>query len=173
MSDDGRPKERKSWRDIDRGRDRSAHRASETSGLGGSIRRERSTRTYRAALDRAFDRGGLGKALGESVGEGAESRIRMLATIREASDPEAISRAVDAFVARFGALPDDIEIWAQAVWHENVERVEAALLKLEGLLESQMPKRTRALIGRLRYLEELAEEPEMRARAASLRKRLG
>lgn len=171
MSED-RPK--KSWRDVDRSKDRSAHRREERP-AGSPQKRERTQKTYRAALDRLFTQGGLGKILptdGEGTPESGPNRIRLLVDIRGAAEPDEITRAIDAFVRAFGDLPDEVDLWAQAAWHDDIEIVRTALSKLPALLASQPLKRTRALVGRLRYLEDLAEDPEMRRQAAELRRRI-
>jgi hypothetical protein len=171
MSDD---REKKSWRDIDRGRDRSAHRKDPRPEPGaGGARRERSQKSYRAALDRAFEIGALGKLLGstEPRPPEGESRLRLLAAIRDANTSDEVSAAVDRALAA-GPLPDEAEVWARVVEHNDLDRVREALRKLPALLKAQPLKRARTLKARLRYLEEVAGDEELRREAAALRARL-
>lgn len=168
MSGDDRPK--RSWRDIDSSRDRSAHRRDPRPdpALPGS-RRDQSTKRYRAALDRAFDSGALGKLMSDSAEGGG--RVALIGAIRDAATPDELSDAVDRALAA-GPLPDDIEVWARVVEHRDDHRVREALLRIESLLPEQTLKRTRALRARLRYLEEISDDDEIRRRAADLRSRL-
>jgi hypothetical protein len=166
MSDE-RP--RRSWREIDQMRDRSAHRQEPRPEGPGGPRRERSQKSYRAALDRAFEGRALGRLL--SPPQGGESRLGQLAAIRDAVTPEELSAAVDHALAA-GPLPDDVEIWARVVEHRDPDRVREGLLRLRALLDTQPLKRARALRARLRYLEEVAQDDEVRRLAAALRARL-
>ena len=168
MSDE-RPK--RSWRDIDRGRDKSAHRQDPRPESPAGPRRERTQKTYRAALDRAFASGAIGKLLGEAPRAEGDGRQVQLAAIRNATTPEDASAAVDRALAQ-GPLPDDVEIWARVIEHRDMDRVREALLRLAALIDAQPLKRTRALRARLRYLEEISEDDEIRRLAAALRPRL-
>ena len=168
MSDE-RPK--RSWRDIDRGRDKSAHRVDPRPEGPAGPRRERSQKSYRAALDRAFDSGAIGKLLGSEPRTEGESRAKQLAAIRDAGTPDDLCGAVDRALAD-GPLPDDAEIWARVAEHRDMDRVREALSHLAALLDAQPLKRSRALKARLRYLEEIAEDEGIRKEAAALRARL-
>ena len=171
MSDDERPK--RSWSEIDKLRDKSTHRRDPRPepGMSGA-RRERSQKSYRAALDRAFSSGAIGKLLDEPGAQGeGDGRARELAAIRNADTPEDVSAAVDRALAA-GPLPDDIEIWARVVEHRDMLRVREALLRVAALLDEHPLKRARALRSRLRYLEEIAEDEEIRVLATKLRSRL-
>jgi len=168
MSED-RPK--RSWRDIDRGRDKSAHRQDPRPDGPTGPRRERSQKSYRAALDRAFEIGAIGKLLGSEPRTEGQSRAKQLADIRDAATPQDLTGAVDRALVE-GPLPDEVEIWARVVDHRDMNRVREALSRLAALLDAQPLKRTRALKARLRYLEEIAEDDDIRREAAALRSRL-
>lgn len=168
MSED-RPK--RSWRDIDRGRDKSAHRVDPRPDGPAGPKRERSQKSYRAALDRAFDSGAIGKLLGAAPQSEGQSRAKQLGDIRDAATPDDLCGAVDRALLA-GPLPDDAEIWARVVEHRDIDRVREALSRLAALLDDQPLKRTRALKARLRHLEEIAEDEEIRGQAAALRARL-
>jgi len=165
MPSDERPK--RSWREIDSARDRSAHRRDQRPDASGP-RHERTTKRYRSALSQAFDSGALGKLVGEAEGQGNPG---LIAAIREAHTPEELSDAVDRALAA-GPLPDDAEVWARVVEHRDEDRVREALLRLEVLLGEQTLRRSRALRARLRYLEEISDDEEIRRLSAELRNRL-
>jgi hypothetical protein len=176
MSDDERP--RKSWKEIDRQRDRSAHRKEERregERTGKGPRREKS---YRAALDRLFETGKIAELVeqkapgsGESKEHG-ESRIRMLAQIRNAPDPESLTRAVDAFLAQFDALPDDLELLGRVLEHRSIDRKIEAMERIDKLLDRERPKRTRAMLGLLKMIRDVGDDPEAVDLATRLIERL-
>jgi hypothetical protein len=184
MSDkDDRPK--KSWREIDAQRDRS--------GGGRAPRREegargplsgRSSKSYRSALDALFEKGGVDKLaekLGRPSTEAAkrppeaapsaesEGRLALRKKILDAIDRDEISRAVDRYCKEHG-LPEDFEVLEQALEHRKPERVVETLALLEKLLDrGDRPKRSRALLGKLRFLEETSYDDDIKSAAARVR----
>jgi 2-succinyl-5-enolpyruvyl-6-hydroxy-3-cyclohexene-1-carboxylate synthase len=187
MSDDKPPREKKSWREIDASRDRSGAKRAPPSGEGGGGKRaDRASKQYRAALDALFDKGNkegfqrvaevLGK--GEPAAKQAaapaddEGRRALHQKVIAAIGRSEVSRALDRYLAKY-PLPDDWELLEQALDHEDPARVEEALAKAEELLAREKPRRARTLIGKLRFLEEAGDRPELAARAAALRARLG
>jgi hypothetical protein len=162
MSDDDRP--RKSWREIDRGKDRSTHRREDRPDPG-QRRGARRERSYRAKLDRLFDSGKIGdlveqKAPGTDA-KGEETGIRMLAKIRDAPDRDAVTQAVDAYVAKHGDLPDDLEVLGRAIEHRDVGRQIVAMERIDGLLdEGRKPRRARAMVGQLKMIRDIGDDKE-------------
>jgi len=178
--DDGdRPK--KSWREIDAQRDRAGgeRRPAAPPGerpFGGGKRGEARGKTYRAQLDRLFESGGIGKLLDEKErarqgGTGEESRPKRLAAVLAAVGPADITRAIDAYLKQDG-WPEDLEFLSAALEHRSDAIVREALARLAPALAAGKPRRSATLAGRLRTLEELADDPEVLRQAAALRARL-
>lgn len=177
MSDERR---KKSWREIDSARDRSK-RPEPGSGVGRSKRQDHASKQYRSALDALFEKGGFGK-VAEVLGHaekakepaGGEDEVRLVQRkkIVDAIGREEISRAVNKYLSKWG-WPSDWEVLEQALDHTDEARVEEALGKIEEMVAKERPRRARTLIGKLRFLEETAAVPEVRAHAAALRAELG
>ena len=102
----------------------------------------------------------------------SSSRAVLRKKILEAVGREQISRAIDKYVQHH-TLPADFEVLEQALEHHREERVSEALLTLEQLLEKEKPRRSRALAGKLRFLEETSHNQDLRNRAAQIRAKLG
>ncbi len=101
-----------------------------------------------------------------------ENRMKLLARIKESEGRDVITRAIDAFLARYPRLPDDFEVLTKALSHKDDDRVSEALTLIDVLLGREKPRRARTLSGQLRFLEETHSDPEMRVRAAAVRARL-
>ena len=179
--DDERPK--RSWREIDSLRDRSGggKRPAADSPFGGGRKGEARQKTYRAKLDRLFESGGIGKLAGEG-GEGGsgpageEGRMRLLQGVQSAVGARDITKAIDAYLGAHAwpaaGSEGEIDFLSAALEHRRSEIVARALAGLETALAAGKPRRAATLTGRLRTLEELGDDPEIRARAAALRLRL-
>lgn len=168
MSDDDRP--RRSWREIDRAKDRSVHRKDERpEGIGGRQKGQRRERSYRAALDRLFESGKIADLMelqtGEKAGKGGDTqsanRIKMQAKIRDAIDRETLSKEVDAYVEKFGDLPEEIDLLARVIEHRDPSRQFDAMQRIEGRLAQERPRRTRAMIGQLKMIRDIGDDPEL------------
>ena len=89
----------------------------------------------------------------------------------EALARDEISRAVDKYVKAHG-WPNDFEVLEQALEHNKDERIGEALGVLESMLErGEKPKRSRTLVGKLRFIEETSDG-ELRDQAARIRAKL-
>ncbi len=176
MSDEERP--RKSWRDIDKAKDRSAHRRDEKP----ATERKRgpgSQKSYRAALDRLFETGKIAelveqKAPGTTASGGAENenRLKLLGNIKRAMDRESITREVDAYLARGFELPDDLDVLEKVMEHRDPTRQLGAMQRIDQLLEHEQPKRRRAMLGQLKLIRDCGDDPELIALAKKLIGRL-
>jgi hypothetical protein len=102
----------------------------------------------------------------------SSTRAALRKKILEAVGREQISRAIDKYVQHH-RLPADFEVLEQALEHLREERVSEALTTLEQLLEKEKPRRSRALAGKLRFLEETSHNQDLRNRAALIRAKLG
>ncbi len=101
-----------------------------------------------------------------------EAKQKLLAKIREAEGREAVTRAVDAFVAKYPKLPDDVEILTKCLGHRSDDRVRCTLDQLSTLVERDKPRRARTLVAQLRILEDTHGDPDIRAQAGRVRARL-
>lgn len=174
MSDDERP--RKSWRDIDKQRDRSAHRRDERPAGGRPRDQQRRQRTYRDKLDQLFESGRIGElvsqqAPGEEGGAQGEQRIKLLRQLNAAEGRDAISAAVDAYVAHFD-LPRDVDVLAKVLEHRNPDLQLKALTALLEMVDQQKPRRARAVVGQLKLIRDTAEDPDLIPLAEQLLEKL-
>ena len=207
-----------SWTEIDKIRNKSHHRDRDPMQKQSSPVVLAAQKSYRAALERAFEAGKLGElartltkadepatpspttatataspraATPGSPTESShvpaplppappaperdperENRQKLLAKIRDAKGRDAVTRAVDAFLAKYVKLPDDYELLTRALDHKDDDRISAALDQLSGMLARDKPRRGRALAAQLRFIEDTHDQPGIRKYAAEVRSRL-
>ena len=101
-----------------------------------------------------------------------DNRMKMLARIREAEGRDPITKAIDAFLAKYPKLPDDFEVLTKVLSHKNDDRIRDGLTRIEALLGREKPRRGRTLLAQLRFLEDTHSDPEIRTQAAQVRGRL-
>jgi hypothetical protein len=173
VTDDEKPKRTRSWREIDKMRDRS----------GGAPRRDTRERErfenstgytkYKTNLDRLFSGGGA--ALPEHlrdkadpvIAERDEERKKLYAI----EDPKAFYAAASEFLEKNG-LPDDARLLDRLLGHPDEDVMEKALSRLEELHKAGTLKVPPALLQRLASVEIETGDPRIRKRAAELRKAL-
>jgi hypothetical protein len=171
--DDDKPKRTKSWREIDKQRDRS----------GGARRSDREAERfqsstkytqYKTNLERLFSQGVASSALPENVREkmGAnedserdEARKKLYAI----EDPRAFHAAATEFL-KSNPLPDDPRLLDRLLGHPDDDVVDRALTRLEELHKAGSLKVPPALSQRLASVEIESGLPALRKRAADLRK---
>ncbi|HMU39685.1 MAG TPA: hypothetical protein PKE31_11810 [Pseudomonadota bacterium] len=101
-----------------------------------------------------------------------DDKPSLMRKLVEAANRQEISRAAEKYLARF-PLPDDHEFLEQLLEHEKEARILEAMVRIAELLDRRhMPRRTRALIGKLRYLTETSANEELREHAQKLLSRL-
>src|SRR5690606_31211345 len=176
--DDERP--RKSWREIDRARGRSAHTSSTGRSDRAQERLERSQayRSYKANLDKFFEGGATAapeglKALLDPTGE-KSARAKAIEAIQKASaeDRKKWSGLVKAFVEEH-ELPPDPYLLTEFLGHPRERVADKALARIEQLHEAeQLKKVPPSLDQQLRSLELTADDEELRERAKVLRGKL-
>ncbi|MBL9007100.1 MAG: hypothetical protein JNJ46_22780 [Myxococcales bacterium] len=106
------------------------------------------------------------------VGKLAEDRTQLRKKLVEAIGRGEITRAADKFLLRF-PLPDDHEVLEQLLEHERESRISEAITRIAQLLDRQhVPKRSRALCGKLRYIVETTHDAELKQAAQGLLVRL-
>jgi hypothetical protein len=98
-----------------------------------------------------------------------ENRMKMMVRIRESEGRDLITKAVDAYLARWNKLPEDYEVLTKTLSHKNDDRVREALDCLESLIPRDKPRRGRTLVAQLRFLEDTHGDPDIRAQAARVR----
>ena len=184
-----RERERKSWREIDRGRSQSYH-AEEVRKGDVTAKPNPAVKEYKAALEALFPKKPeavekiekmlptvaiprvVEASTDDAVVRAAQKRQDLLRKINAAQNPKAISDTIDTFLGAGFTLPDDQEIHLQMLEHRDEERVREALTRLEHLLMGQVPKRKPVLVQRLKRLEEHADEDATRTAAAQLRRKV-
>ncbi len=169
----------KSWRDIDRGRDKSAHRRDEGGGRGGrgGPRVDSATAAYKRKLNAFFDRGVVPESikdkLGKDVSQAPSPRQVLVRAIRDANTQRALEKAVDQFVAEFGLPDDDMELMLRVLEHSKDSVLVDALAKVEAFLETGMPlPRKPRFLSRLRTIEAASFDPRVQAKAGRLASQL-
>jgi len=137
MPDDEKPKRTKSWREIDKQRDRGgSSRKSERE----SERFQSSTKytQYKTNLERLFSHGVAASALPdhlrEKLGAGEEDTERDEARkkLYAIEDPKAFHAAATEFLGKY-PLPDDARLLDRLLGHPDDDVVDRALTRLEEL----------------------------------------
>ncbi len=166
---------RRSWREIDRARDSGKGRASGPGASRPSRGRAAASRSHRNALDRLFESGKVGelvKRRDEETGlltssSASPSRRALTEKIERAPDRAAKVAALDAYLERFSP-PADFDLLTHLLDHPDPDVVGDALDRMEELLVTDKPRRTRTLVARLKTLRDLSEWGRLRRRAEEL-----
>ena len=177
--DSDRPK--RSWREIDRGKDRSAHRKEDRPKMNPfkQARADGASKVYKSRLDGFFDGDGKAPAhvkekldaLKDTSPQG-KKRMAAIKKIKEASLSSSRDDAVAAYLEEW-ALPADYDMLIEVLSCSDEEYVEMALEKIGELLRANRPpKRTTLLDQRLKRVATLAEEPTVVDMAKDLVKQL-
>jgi hypothetical protein len=102
-----------------------------------------------------------------------DERVVLRRKLVEAAGRQEISRAAEKYLARY-PLPDDHELLEQLLEHERESRIKEAIERIIQLIERrQMPRRSRALCGKLKYIIETSPDSDLRQAAEGLLGRLG
>lgn len=176
MPDDEKPKRTKSWREIDKQRDRG--------GAGSSRRSDREAERfqsstkytqYKTNLERLFSQGVATSALPDQVreklggGEEDTERDEARKKLYAIEDPKAFHAAATEFLRKY-PLPDDPRVLDRLLGHPDDDVVDRALTRLEELHRAGALKVPPALSQRLASVEIESGLPALRRRAAELRK---
>ena len=184
--DNDRERPRKSWREIDAQRDRSLHTTrAERDRERASKRGKPSTKNYKAALDKLFESGGIAKLLEQTAarendkggGDGGtlvDTKARLVARVRDALGPDEVTKAVDAYLAKYGRPPEEFEFLGPMLQHRDADRVSEAMVAISALLDTGLrPRRPRAIAALLRTIEEVGDDPALKQQAHELWLRVG
>src|SRR5262249_37925 len=157
---------------------------------------EAASKQYRAQLDALFAKGEVGK-FAEKLAGGPPStrtpeppkpapaqapepppppkedpRAVLRKKLQEAIGRDDISRAFDKYVKAHG-MPADFELLEQGLEHNKSEKQLEVLAALDKLLDKEKPKRSRTLVGKLRFIEETSGDEDLGAAATRIRGRIG
>jgi len=157
---------KKSWREIDKQRDKSRHRRDER-GRKPSKKNQRSSANYKKDLDALFASGGdvperfqemMGKLAPE---EGSEEALWREAAdaLRETDGFREFAGAVSTFVREGKRLPDDEDLLHRMLDHPDERIVRAVLEHLLDLDERRGLDRPAPLSNRLRTIASISEDP--------------
>jgi hypothetical protein len=175
--DEERPK--RSWREIDKMRDKGFARA--------KARDERSQEKlsrspvyeqYKAKVSKMFSGGEIPDVLREKLDPSGEIKARdeLLKKLKKAAteDRKAWAESVTEFVQKF-EMPEDAYLLVDWLDHPKDRVVEKSLSRLEELASAGLlagPKCPKSIDQRLRSLELMGTDPDIQAKAKSLRERL-
>lgn len=176
---DGGDKPKKSWRDIDRARGRSAHTSSDRPDHARErLERSQAYREYKSNLDKFFT-GGVGAApeglrgILDPSGE-KSARAQAIEEIQKASaeDRRRWADLVKAFVDEH-ELPPDPYLLTEFLGHPKESVATKALARLEELAEDDaLTKVPASLDQQLRSLELTCDDDDLRESARAFRERL-
>ena len=166
--------DKKSWREIDKGRDKQEYRGAGRKAKGPSL--DTATAQYKRKLDAFFDRGvvpdHLKDKLPENESGGPSERQTLLRKIRQAKTNQELTKALDGLIKKY-SLPEDPEIWLRALEHPSDSVLALALDALEAHLDSgQLLKRKAVFVERLKGLEFVSFDPRVQSKAIRLAGRL-
>jgi hypothetical protein len=173
-SNDDSEKPKKSWRERDKGRDRSRHTNTAADRERENFQKTTAYTRYKVNLERAFSGGGMTGALREKLNPGTEGedKEKKLKAMRQAEAPAAFVQAVDAYLAAY-ELPDDAFLLDRALEHPKAAVQLLALARLETMRdEGRLPKPPASLKIRLDSLSLTSDEPDVQDAASRLRKKL-
>ncbi|MCK5687997.1 hypothetical protein KAI87_01945 [Myxococcota bacterium] len=171
-------REKKSWREIDRGRDGGQRRDDSSGGGGRGPKRESSAyRAYKSQLNKIFDgTGELPESMKETlreagVGDEAKERREALDKILAAERSRQLNKALKEYRERFG-FPQDEEVLAKFLDEDDEELVLETLQTLEKLLAEEGLKKASSFKVRLKSVKMLIDEPDVLKLADKLLKAL-
>ncbi len=194
-----RPK--KSWRELDQQRDKAQSGGGKSGPPKKLAEEDRQSKQHRAQLDALFAKGAVAE-LAEKMGlikaspharepakaegpapappvEGPKAppqenpKVIARKKLLEAVGRGEITRAFDKYQKAFG-MPDDWELLELGLEHQKEESQAEVMAAITGLFDKKgPPRRSRGLASKLRFLEETAEDLEIRAAASTLRSKIG
>jgi hypothetical protein len=174
-------KPKKSWRELDRQKDRSLHRREERPALNPQkkARADSASKVYKSQLDRFFD--GEGRAPAqvkdklaaiEDVSPDGQARKAAIQKIKDAATSTAKRAAVAEFLSRW-ELPPDHDVLVELLACDDDDYAAMAMRVIDGLLaQNRPPRRGAVLEQRLKRIVSLSEEPSVQNTARELIKKL-
>ena len=176
MSDD--TKRKRSWREIDSMRDKSAHRRVERPGTEPS--RRRGNKSYKSELDQLFDKGvassriqSVMKEMGQTTGaeEQNPEKTKLVRQIRQADTFDQFVGAVNE-LRKEHSLPNDANILTRVLEHPDIDVVCDALERLADMVGRLKLTDIKAISARLDTLESISDDPQVENLIGTLRKKM-
>jgi hypothetical protein len=177
--DSDRPK--KSWRELDKQKDRSLHRREERPALSPKtqVRADSASKVYKSQLDRFFEGDGAAPAQVKSklaaiedVSTEGIARKAAAQKVKDAATSSAKRAAVAEYLGQW-ELPPDHDLLVEVLACDDDEYLMAALKLIDELLSANRPpRRTTTLEQRLKRIVTLSEEPAVQSLAKELVKKL-
>ena len=166
----------KTWREKDRGRDRSAHRKDERPSRGAARATETATASYKRQLDKFFDKGvvpaHLKDRLADTPTTGAGERQVLMRAVFAADAGKPLVKALNAFLAKH-ALPEDPKFLLLALDHPKDDVILEALTQLDAYAQTgQAIPRKPVLKAKLEELEFSSFDPRVQRTAIALASRI-
>jgi hypothetical protein len=173
-TDSGDDRPRKTWRERDKGRDKSRHVSTSSDRERERFEKTTAYTRYKQNLEKVFSGGELSDAMRERLDPTGQGKARdaLLRKVREAEDNPTFHAALEEFLARED-FPDDLYLLDRALDHPNGTVVGKALDRLEALSgEGKLAKPPKSLKQRLASIELTADDPALQERAHNLKSRL-
>ncbi len=171
-SDDEKP--RKSYRERDKGRDRSRHTNTAADRERDRFAKSPAYTRYKQGLEKVFSGGELSEALREKLDPTGENKDRdqKLRAIREAEAQPAFLKAVDDYLLTY-EFPDDPYLLDKCLEHPKAQVQLRALGRLQALkAEGKLLKPPPSLKLRLDSIALNSDSGEVQDAAAALRRSL-
>ncbi|MBI5526663.1 MAG: hypothetical protein HY897_10055 [Deltaproteobacteria bacterium] len=167
-------REKRSWRDIDKMRDRAGHGRDDRHPP--RQKKDRQTAAYgkyKAELHRLFDKGGIAEKFKHvlAADQGSDEKTSRLKALRAADGVE-FFRLLSAFDKDYG-MPDAPDVLVKATTGTDVNLVKKAVARLVSVAAGARIPGKSAMLERLRALDAAARDPELTELVAKLRAVLG
>jgi hypothetical protein len=173
-NDDSSDKPRRSWREIDKGRDKSGPKRTSTDRDRDRFEKSTAYTRYKQNLEKVFSGGELSDAMRDRLDPTGAGKARdaLLKKVREAEDSKGFAEAIDALLAQ-GDFPDDPYLLDRALEHPKPPVVLKSLAHLGALAaDGKLPKPPASLKQRLASLELTHDDPDVQEQAHALAKKL-
>ena len=162
----------KSWKEIDRERDKSSHRKS--SGGGKNDRDERSNSKYKQDLEKLFQSGGnvpdrfeeVMGGLAPEEGTDEARRQEAIESLRETDGFRDFAKEVNIYMKRNIRLPDDEDLLIRMLDHPDNDIVYAVLAHILDLSTRRELQRTTPIKSRLATIRSMSDDTELHELAA-------
>lgn len=172
--DEYKEKERPSWREIDRRRDRSRHVRRDDEYYVKKKVRTTGQAQYKAALEAFFEGEKLPQKFISAMkielkddNKGGNERQKLVQKIIGASTSQELVELYSEFIKKW-ELPDDIDMLSSLLRHPDEKVVKECLERLRKIASKRIIKKKASLENRLKQLETLSDDPQIQALAKEL-----
>jgi hypothetical protein len=185
--DGDRPRDKKSWKDIDRARDGGQRKSPEDRDRNPLAQNTSAYDRYKKNLEKLWQSGGKMITAAEAPASMPEPLRAVLKrptedqqrerdareSLRKAAGPVEVRKAVEGYLAARSSLPDDLELLSKAMTSPSEAHQLAALRGLDQRPDLGTNASARLLKSRLETVVLTASEDETRDLARSVRQKLG